>query len=70
MQAYDLMGEMRDHMPSVNMAYYINIKTIETIHAALEIPLGRGGGVGRMGEEGRGDGASEDESVGEDVEEG
>ena len=55
-------------MPSVNMAYYINVKTIETIHSSLGIPLGRGdGGEGRRvrgGEEG-----SEDESVGEDVEE-
>ena len=72
MQAYSLMEEMRQHMPSVNMAYYINIKTIETVHSALEIPLGRDVGAegGRGGERGRGEEVSEDESVGEDVEEG
>ena len=65
MQAYSLMEEMRQHIPSVNMAYYINVKTIETIHSALEIPLGHGAGV-----EGRGGEGSGDESVGEDVDEG
>ena len=58
------MGEMQQHIPSVNMAYYINSKTIEVIHSALEMPLG-GRGKGRGGVEGEG---SEEESVGEDVE--
>ena len=66
------MEEMRQHMPSVNMTYYINIKTIETVHSALEIPLGRGvGAEGERGGEGRREEEmSEEESVGEDVEEG
>ena len=61
------MGEMQQHIPSVNMAYYINSKTIEAIHSALEMPLGGRGarGKGRGGVEGEG---SEEESVGEDVE--
>ena len=74
MQAYSLMEEMRRHMPSVNMAYYINVKTIETVHSALKIPPGHGAGMvgrgGRGGEGGRREEGSGDESVGEDVEEG
>ena len=61
------MEEMRQRLPTVNMAYYVDIRTIETIHSGLGIPLGRGvgGGVRRdAGEE------SEDDSVGEEVEEG
>ena len=59
-------------MPSVNMAYYINIKTIETIHSALGIPLGRGVGADHVRGGGRGGegGESDEESVGEEVEEG
>lgn len=64
------MEEMRKHIPSVNMAYYINTKTIETVYSALEIPLEPGvggeGGEGRGGERRQ---VSDDESVGEDVEE-
>ena len=54
------------------MAYYINIKTIETIHTALGIPLGRGiGAEGVKGGGGGGEGGeSDEESVGEEVEEG
>lgn len=31
-------------MPSVNMAFYVNMRTIEVIHKSLDIPLGRGMG--------------------------
>lgn len=39
------MKELRQRIPSVNMAYYVSLKTIESIHKALEIPLGRGVGA-------------------------
>ena len=39
------MKELRQRIPSVNMAYYVSLKTIETIHKALDIPLGRGVGA-------------------------
>lgn len=44
------MEEMRTRIPTVNMAYYINMKTIETIHKALDIPMGRGMGVKESGD--------------------
>ena len=61
------MEEMRQRMPTVNMAYYVDIRTIETIHSGLGIPLGRGVGGDVRREAGE---ESEDESVGEEVEEG
>ena len=41
-QAYSLMQELRQRVPSVNMSFYVNIRTIEVIHKALDIPLERG----------------------------
>ncbi len=43
-QAYTLMQELRSRVRNVNMAYYINMETIETIHRVLDIPLGHGRG--------------------------
>ena len=67
------MEEMRQQIPSVNMAYYINTKTIETVYSALEIPIEGAvvadGGEGRGRERREGREGSDDESVGEDVEE-
>ena len=60
------MEEMRTRIPTVNMAYYINIRTIEAIHQALGIPLGRG--MGAEAEGGGGDAGSEEE-VEEEVQE-
>lgn len=57
------MEDMRQRVPNVNMAYYINIKTIETIHKQLGIPLGRGMGAERDIKGGM------DEDIGEEVEE-
>ena len=62
------MEEMHLHLPKANMAYYINIKTIEAIHHALNIPMkettrplnGFGGGREDEDEEG-------EEEVEEDV---
>ena len=72
-QAYSLMKEMRQRIPSVNLAYYIDIRTIETVHSALGIPLGRGIGGdvnsgGRKGEGGVSEESEGEESVGEEVE--
>ena len=38
------MQEMRQRIPNVNMAYYVNMATIERVHRSLGIPLGRGMG--------------------------
>lgn len=54
---------MRQRVPTVNMAYYVNMKTIETVHKSLGIPLGRG-----MGAEQDIKGAM-DEDIGEEVDE-
>ena len=65
------MQEMRQRIPTVNMAYYVEIKTIEAIHSALGIPLGRGVGadVTQKGSGRNSDEESEgEESVGEEVE--
>ncbi len=63
------MQEMRQRIPTVNMAYYVDIRTIETIHSTLGIPLGRGMGA-ELVRAGEGEEQSEGEdSVGEEVEE-
>ena len=66
------MQGMRQRIPTVNMAYYVDIKTIETIHSALGIPLGRGIGADVVHSRGGGSVDEEDsegeESVGEEVE--
>ena len=35
------MEEMKGRISSVNMAYYVNMRTIEAVHQALDIPLSR-----------------------------
>ena len=68
------MEEMRQRLPTVNMAYYVDIRTIESIHSGLGIPLGRGIGAGvtrsEGGDGGDGEESEGEESVGEEVEEG
>ena len=70
------MEEMRQRIPNVNMVYYVDVRTLEAVHSALGIPLGRGIGAevqhGRVGGEGGGGEEESDgeESVGEEVEEG
>ena len=61
-QAYSLMEEMRKRMPSVNTAFFVDMKTIEAVHQALGIPLGSG--MGRVPAEEEG-GSEPEESVGE-----
>lgn len=38
-QAYNAMEEMKGRISGVNMAYYVNLRTIEAVHQALDIPL-------------------------------
>ena len=33
------MEELKSRLPRVNLAYYVNMKTIEQIHRALDIPM-------------------------------
>lgn len=61
------MQEMRQRIPTVNMAYYVDIKTIEAIHSAMGIPLGRGIGADAAGR-GEEEESEGDDSVGEEVE--
>lgn len=39
------MQELRQQAPDVNMAYFIPMSIIESVHRALGIPLGRGRGA-------------------------
>ena len=76
------MEEMRQRIPTVNMVYYVDIRTLEAVHSALGIPLGRGIGAevkhgrGRMSGDAGGEEEEEEEesdgeeSVGEEAEEG
>ena len=64
-QAYSVMEEMRQRVPTVNMAYYVNLKTVESIHKAVGVPLGRGMGAERdLNEE---DGEEVEEEVDEEI---
>ena len=69
-QAYSLMEEMRRRVPSVNLAYYLDIRTIEAIHRALGIPVGRGVGaevmLQRTLQEEEEEEEESDESIGEE----
>ena len=40
------MEELHHRLPTINLAFYVDAKTIETVHKALGIPLGRGVGGG------------------------
>lgn len=39
------MEEMREQIPSVNMAFYVDMQTIEAIHTALGLPMKHGMGA-------------------------
>ena len=71
------MDELRQRIPTVNMAYYVDIRTIEAVHSALGIPLGRGVGAEGLIGSGAGvggaireEGSEGEDSVDEEVEEG
>lgn len=38
-QAHAALEEMRGKLPGIQLGYYVNMKTIEAIHRALDIPL-------------------------------
>ena len=59
---------MRSRLPTLNLAYYVNMKTIEAIHKAVGVPLGRGIG-GNSRDIKRGVEEEEGEEVEEEVEE-
>lgn len=56
--AYEVMREMREWNPSVNVVYYVQIETVTAVHAALGIPLGSGRG---------GDGDDDHDGIEEDL---
>ena len=60
------MKEMRQRIPNVNLTYYMDIRVIENVHAAMGVPLGRG--VGREEGVGREAGQEEEEQEEEEVE--
>ena len=68
-QAYSLMEEMRERIPSVNMAFYINIQTIETVHATLGMPMkhGLGAETSQREQEQEEDGMEEEDSEPEEL---
>ena len=55
---------MKARIPKVNLAYYVNMKTIESIHRALDIPMSKGTAVNGVhlggGEEEDGEEVEED----------
>ncbi len=69
------MEEMRTNIPKLNMAYYVNQKTIAAVHGALNIPVPRaadpagGGGGGATLSNGFRPGSPAEEEEGEEVEE-
>ncbi|XP_077980431.1 intraflagellar transport protein 140 homolog [Glandiceps talaboti] len=68
-KAYDCMEEMRSRIPTVNIAYYVNMRTVEAIHKALEIPLRRGMGAemkGKLSDDEDGDVVEEEIYNGDD----
>ncbi len=72
LQAYSTMEEMRNKIPRVNMPFYVDMKTIQAVHKALDIPLkdqernGNGFRLGGQGEEEE-DGVEMEEEVLEDL---
>ena len=65
-QAYACMQELRQQSPDVNMAYFIPMSIIESVHRALGIPLGRGRGAEEV--DGAGGGGGTDDLVDDDDE--
>jgi intraflagellar transport protein 140 len=63
------MEEMKNRIPKVNMAYYVNMRTIEAIHRALDIPLPQGPGGEKINSMNGFGKAGDDEQDGEEVQE-
>lgn len=63
-QAWNCMEEMRNRIPKLTMSYYINMKTLEAIHRAMDIPFkGVGGGLNGFQNGDEEDGEEIDEDV-------
>ena len=58
---------MRSRMPGVQLAFYVNMKTIEAVHRALDIPLSSKAAGSRLN--GFSPGGGDEEEEGEFVEE-
>jgi intraflagellar transport protein 140 len=69
-EAYETMKEMRVRIPNVNIAYYVNLQTIEAIETTLGISKGHGRGAeeGHQQSEGA-DLDGDDDGIEEDVHE-
>ncbi|XP_076446737.1 intraflagellar transport protein 140 homolog [Babylonia areolata] len=66
--AHAALEEMRGRLPGVNLAFYVNMKTIEAVHRALDIPLSNKATDNRLNGFSAGGGGDEEEE-GEFVEE-
>jgi intraflagellar transport protein 140 len=42
------MDEMKGRISGVNMSYYVNMRTIQAVHQALDIPLSNTINAGQM----------------------
>ncbi|KAK7111421.1 intraflagellar transport protein 140 homolog [Littorina saxatilis] len=67
--AYAALEEMRSRLPGSQLAFYVNVKTIEAVHRALDIPYTNKATDNRLNGFNRGGGEPEDEEGGEFVEE-
>jgi len=38
-QAYQYMQDLRSRLPTINLSYYINMRTIEAVHTAVGVPV-------------------------------
>ena len=60
---------MRSKIPHINIGYYVNMKTVEAVHKALDIPLGKTIMSNKMNGMNGMNGVMQDEEEGEIVEE-
>ena len=67
-QAHAALEEMRGRLPGVQLAFYVNMKTIEAVHRALDLPISNKATDNRLNGFSRG-GGEEEEEEGEFVEE-
>nr|CAB3255295.1 intraflagellar transport protein 140 homolog [Phallusia mammillata] len=41
-RAYQCVQDLRARVPSINLSYYVSMRTLEAVHRAVGVPLGRG----------------------------
>lgn len=66
--AYKCLEEMRKRLPSVNLTYYVNQRTVEAVHRAVGIPLSRNSVPERIRHNSMEDGEEVDEEVADEIE--